>query len=196
MERARVAILISGSGTNMVSLVESMTAAHPGQAVGVISNKPDAAGLARAEALGLPAIAVPHKGCSKETFEAALHEALLELRPDVICLAGFMRILSADFVNKWPGKILNIHPSLLPLFKGLNTHAQVLEAGMAIHGASVHVVTPQLDDGSIIGQTAIPVLPEDTPDMLAARLLPKEHALYVAALRAFITQTPLPIAHL
>ena len=196
MAKKRVAILISGSGSNMVSLVESMQHDHPGIAVGVIANKAEAAGLAKAQALGLPAITVPHKGRSREDFEADLHSQLLNLRPDVICLAGFMRILSAGFVAKWAGQILNIHPSLLPLFKGLNTHASALDAGVAVHGATVHVVTPELDDGQIIGQTVIAVEPGDTADTLAKRLLPQEHALYCASLRAFLDGSPLPIARL
>lgn len=195
MAAKRVAILISGSGSNMESLIKDMQAGdHPGQPVGVISNNPDAGGLARAQALGVSALVVPHKGRDKESFETDLHQALIELKPDLILLAGFMRILSPPFVEKWPGKILNIHPSILPLFKGLNTHAQALAAGVAIHGATVHEVTPRLDNGQIIGQTAIAIAPHETAETLATRLLPLEHRLYCKSVRAFLNNDPLPIA--
>ncbi len=184
--RRRVAILISGSGSNMVRLIESMAGDHPGVAALAVSNNPEAAGLTKAEALGVPVAIVSHKGRPKAEFEAELDAVLRDARIEVICLAGFMRVLSAGFVARWTGKILNIHPSLLPLFKGLDTHAQALASGMAVHGCTVHLVTPALDDGPILGQAVIPIRRGDTPDRLAARLLPLEHRLYPAVLRGFL----------
>jgi phosphoribosylglycinamide formyltransferase-1 len=184
----RVAILISGSGSNMVALAKSMVGDHPARPVLVVSNKPAAGGLAKAEGLGIPTTVVSHKDYphDKPAFEAALQNALIAAAPDVICLAGFMRVLSAEFVAKWDGRILNIHPSLLPKYKGLDTHARALAAGDAIHGCTAHEVTATLDDGPILGQAQIEVLPGDTPDALAARLLPLEHALYPEVLRRFV----------
>ena len=184
----RVAILISGSGSNMVALAKSMVGDHPARPVLVVSNKPAAGGLAKAEGLGIPTAVVSHKDYprDKPAFEAALQNALVAAAPDVICLAGFMRVLSAEFVAKWDGRILNIHPSLLPKYKGLDTHARALAAGDAIHGCTAHEVTATLDDGPILGQAQIEVLPGDTPDALAARLLPLEHALYPEVLRRFV----------
>lgn len=170
----------------MVRLVESMADDHPGTAALIVSNNPKAGGIAKAEALGVPVAVVPHKGRPRAAFEAALDAALRDAQIDVICLAGFMRILSADFVARWEGKILNIHPSLLPLFKGLNTHAQALTSGMAVHGCTVHLVTAALDGGPILGQAVVPVRTGDTAPSLAARLLPLEHRLYPAVLRAFL----------
>jgi phosphoribosylglycinamide formyltransferase-1 len=184
-KKTRVAILISGSGTNMEALLEDMAdPSHPGTPAVVISNREDAGGLAKARAQGVPTAVVPHKGRPRAAFEAQLAAELARARAEIICLAGFMRILSAGFVQRRAGRILNIHPSLLPLFPGLDTHAQALAAGVAIHGCSVHEVTAELDAGPILGQAAIPVRPEDTPETLAARLLPLEHRLYPAALRA------------
>ncbi|MEM6742431.1 MAG: phosphoribosylglycinamide formyltransferase [Pseudomonadota bacterium] len=183
--KTRVAILISGSGTNMEALLEDMTdPAHPGEPALVLSNRDDAGGLAKAEARGVPTAVAPHKGRPRAAFEAALAAELARARAEIICLAGFMRILTPGFVQRRAGRILNIHPSLLPLFPGLDTHAQALAAGVAIHGCTVHEVTPQLDAGPILGQAALPVLPEDTPETLAARLLPLEHRLYPQVLRA------------
>ncbi|MHA3913389.1 phosphoribosylglycinamide formyltransferase [Halovulum sp. GXIMD14793] len=194
MSRKRIAILISGSGTNMAALLADMaTADHPAEPVLVVSNIAGAGGLAKAKAAGVPTAVVPHQGREREEFEAALLVALNEVAPDIICLAGFMRILSPDFVSHYKGRMLNIHPSLLPLFPGLNTHARALDAGMAVHGATVHLVTPELDAGPICGQTVIPVLSGDTPETLAARLLPKENKLYPAVLRAFLSNEPKPI---
>jgi len=186
MAQQRVAILISGTGSNMVQLVQDMGPDHPGTPALVVSNTPQAGGLARAQALGVPTAMVPHRGRSKEDFEAELHDTLDTAGIDIICLAGFMRVLSADFVAQWEERILNIHPSLLPLFKGLDTHARALASGMAVHGCTVHLVTAALDDGPILGQAVIPILPKDTPDTLAARLLPFEHQLYPMALRAHL----------
>lgn len=183
----RVAILISGGGSNMVALAESMVADHPARPCLVLSNVPDAGGLDRAQALGIPTACVDHRpfGKDRSGFEAALQEALVAHTPDFICLAGFMRILTPEFVAKWEGRMLNIHPSLLPLYKGLNTHARAIDAGDAEAGCTVHEVTAALDDGPILGQARVPILPGDTPDALAARILPLEHTLYPAVFRRF-----------
>jgi phosphoribosylglycinamide formyltransferase-1 len=183
----RVAILISGGGSNMVALVNSMQGDHPARPVLVLSNDPEAGGLAKADALGVATACVDHKpfGKDRAAFEVALQAALEAANPDIICLAGFMRILTSDFTRKWEGRMLNIHPSLLPKYKGLHTHARALEAGDTEHGCSVHEVTAALDDGPILGQARISIAAGDTPDTLAARLLPLEHALYPAVLRRF-----------
>jgi phosphoribosylglycinamide formyltransferase-1 len=190
----RVAILISGGGSNMVRLVESMTGDHPARPVLVLSNRPGAGGLARAEALGVPTAVVDHTAFpDRESFEAALDAALAPARPDILCLAGFMRVLTAGFVRRWEGRILNIHPSLLPKYRGLDTHARALAAGDAAHGCTVHEVTPALDDGPILGQARVPVEPGDTPDTLAARVLAAEHVLYPAVLRRFAAGDRTPV---
>lgn len=183
----RVAILISGGGSNMLRLVESMTGDHPARPVLVASNDPDAAGLARAAALGVATAAVSHRDFpgDRAGFEAALLQPLLAARPDIICLAGFMRILTPDFVARFRGRMLNIHPSLLPKYPGLDTHARAIAAGDTQAGATVHEVTPDLDAGPILGQARVPVLPGDTPETLAARVLVQEHRLYPAVLRRF-----------
>ncbi|MCF6304331.1 MAG: phosphoribosylglycinamide formyltransferase [Rhodobacteraceae bacterium] len=184
--KKRVAILISGGGSNMVALARSMGKDHPAKPVLVLSNNANAGGLQKAADLGIPTAIVDHRQFdTRPDFETGLHKALLAADPDIICLAGFMRILSAGFVENWAGKILNIHPSILPLFPGLHTHQRALDAGMAVHGCSVHLVTPELDAGPILGQAVIPVLSADTPDDLAKRLLPMEHQLYPAALKKF-----------
>lgn len=183
----RVAILISGGGSNMVQLVRSMTGDHPARAVLVASNDPAAAGLVRAAEMGVPTAAVDHRpfGRDRAAFETALLEPLLAAKPDIVCLAGFMRILTPDFVARFSGRMLNIHPSLLPKYPGLNTHARALAAGDTQAGATVHLVTPELDCGPILGQASVPVQPGDTPDSLAARVLTAEHRLYPAVLRRF-----------
>lgn len=183
----RVAILISGGGSNMVALVRSMTGDHPARAVLVLANSADAGGLAKAADMGIATAVVDHRpfGKDRAAFEAELTKALVAHSPDIICLAGFMRVLAADFVNQWPGQILNIHPSLLPKYKGLNTHARALEAGDAEAGCSVHQVTAELDGGPILGQARVSILPDDTVEMLAARILPLEHRLYPDVLRKF-----------
>ena len=183
----RVAILISGGGSNMVSLVEDMARDSFAEPVLVLANNPDAGGLAKAAARGIPTATVDHRPFKgdREAFEAELHKALLAANPDIICLAGFMRILTPEFINRWAGKMLNIHPSILPLFRGLHTHQRALDAGMAVHGCTVHQVTGELDGGPILGQAVIPVLAGDTAEDLAARLLPVEHRLYPAVLRKF-----------
>ena len=188
MSRARVAILISGSGSNMVRLVEDMKRPdHPAKPVLVLSNTPDAAGLAKARALGVDALAVDHRGKDRADFEALLNAALHSHKPDIICLAGFMRVLSADFVAGWQGQILNIHPSLLPAFKGLDTHHRALQAGVAVHGCTVHVVTPDLDDGPILGQAVVDIASNETAETLAQRVLVMEHRLYPKVLERFAT---------
>lgn len=192
----RVAILISGGGSNMVRLVESMTGDHPARPVLVLSNDPEAGGLGRAEAMGVAAAAVDHRPFGKDRagFEAALQAALDRARPDILCLAGFMRILTPGFVARWTGRMLNIHPSLLPKYRGLDTHARALAAGDAEHGCTVHEVTADLDGGPILGQARLRIEPGDTPETLAARLLPLEHRLYPAVLRRFAEGDRTPIA--
>lgn len=180
----RVAILISGGGSNMVRLVESMAGDHPARPVLVVSNRPDAGGLARAQALGVPTAVVDHRAYDgRPAFEAALARVLDAQRPDIIALAGFMRILTADFVQHYTGRMINIHPSLLPAYPGLDTHARALAAGDAQAGCTVHEVTPELDAGPILGQGRVPVCAGDTPQTLAARVLEMEHRLYPAVLR-------------
>lgn len=183
----RVAIFISGGGSNMMKLLDSMTGDHPARACVVLSNTPSAGGLDKAEARGIPTEVVRHQPFNgdRSAFEHALMGALSDHKPDLICLAGFMRKLTADFVDAWQGRILNIHPSLLPKYKGLHTHARALEAGDTEHGCTVHEVTPLLDDGPILGQARVPVLPDDTEETLAARVLVQEHLLYPLVLRRF-----------
>jgi phosphoribosylglycinamide formyltransferase-1 len=183
-----VAILISGAGSNMLALARDMAdPAHPAAPCLVLSNRPDASGLARAAELGIPTAAVDHRafGGDRSAFEAAMAEPLAASGAEVLCLAGFMRVLTPGFIAAWAGRMLNVHPSILPLFPGLDTHARALAAGMAVHGCTVHEVTHELDSGPILGQAVIPVLPDDTPETLAARLLPVEHRLYPAVLRRF-----------
>jgi len=182
--KKRVAILISGRGSNMTALVEAARAAdHPAEIVAIISSRPEAAGLTWARAQGLPAQAIDHKAfASREAFDDAVHAALTEARVDLIALAGFMRIQSAGFVERWQGRQLNIHPSLLPLFKGLHPHKQALDAGVKISGCTVHFVTKEMDSGPIVAQAAVPVLEGDTPESLATRILQAEHKLYPQAL--------------
>lgn len=184
MTKKRVAVLISGRGSNMSALVEAARDAnYPAEIVAVIANKADAGGLEVAHLEGIPAIAIPHRDyASKSEHEAAVCAALVEAKADIVCLAGYMRIISPEFVAQWEGKMLNIHPSLLPLFKGLHTHEQALEAGVRVHGCTVHFVTAGMDDGPIIAQTAVPVKTGDTPDMLAKRVLSVEHETYTRAL--------------
>lgn len=184
----RVAILISGGGSNMVRLIEDMQAGdHPGRPVLVASSRPDAGGLDRARALGVPTAAVDHRAFAgdRAAFESALLGPLLQARPDILCLAGFMRILTPGFIRRFAGRMLNIHPSLLPLYPGLHTHARAIAAGDAHGGATVHEVTADLDSGPILGQARVPILPGDTPDRLAARVLEQEHRLYPLVLRRF-----------
>lgn len=171
----------------MVALVRSMTGDHPARPVLVLSNRPDAGGLAKARDLGIPAFCTDHRpfGTDRVGFEASLQAHLDAAAADIICHAGFMRILTPEFVTRWQGRMLNIHPSLLPKYPGLHTHAAALAAGDTMHGCSVHEVTSVLDGGPILGQARMAVLPGDTVETLAARLLPLEHRLYPAVLRRF-----------
>lgn len=183
----RVAILISGGGSNMLALADSMVGDHPARPCLVLSNTPGAAGLDKAAARGIARAVVDHRpfGKDRAAFEAALNAALDAAAPDIICLAGFMRILSPEFTSSWAGKMLNIHPSLLPKYRGLNTHARAIEAGDSVAGCTVHQVTAALDDGPILGQAQVPIRPGDTPERLAARVLVQEHRLYPRVLRRF-----------
>ncbi len=182
--KKRIAILISGRGSNMMALVQAARAPdYPAEIVSIIASRPDAAGLAWAKAQGLPTVAIDHKSyATREAFDDAVHAALIEARTHLIALAGFMRIQSAAFVQKWQGRQLNIHPSLLPLFKGLQPHRQAVEAGVKISGCTVHFVTEEMDSGPIVAQAAVPVLGGDTPETLAGRILVAEHKLYPHAL--------------
>ncbi|MBM1219027.1 phosphoribosylglycinamide formyltransferase [Ponticoccus sp. SC2-23] len=191
----RVAILISGSGSNMVTLADDMTGAHPARPCLVLSNRPGAGGLDKARARGIPTAVVDHRdfGGDREAFEEALIAAIEPHAPDILCLAGFMRILTPRFIGHYAGRMLNIHPSLLPKYRGLNTHARALDAGDAEAGCTIHEVTAELDGGPILGQARVPVLPEDTPETLAARVLVQEHRLYPAVLRRFATGDRTPV---
>ena len=179
----------------MRALVESMGDDHPGRAAVVLSNNADSAGIAWARAQGIATEVVDHRphGQNRAAFEAEIMDRLAPYTLDVICLAGFMRVLTAGFVEAWAGRMLNIHPSLLPKYPGLHTHARALEAGDSEHGCTVHVVTSVLDDGPILGQRRIPILPDDTPDRLAARVLVEEHRLYPAVLQRFLVGEGSPI---
>lgn len=188
--KARLVILISGRGSNMRSIVE---AANQGQLdvdiAAVISNRPDAAGLEYAQQAGIDAQVIDHKLYdSRESFDAAMAEVIDSYQPDFVILAGFMRILTADFVEHFAGRLINIHPSLLPKFKGLHTHQRAIESGETEHGASVHFVTAELDDGPVILQAKVPVLDDDDADTLAARVLEQEHLLYPAAIQKLVLQ--------
>lgn len=183
-KKTRIAILISGRGSNMVSLIEAaFDPDFPAEIALVLSNRPEAAGLARARQAGIEAKAIDHKTyASREAFDSVLHEELTAAGIELVCLAGFMRIFSAGFVEAWAGRMINIHPSLLPLFRGTHTHEQALAAGVRLHGCTVHYVVPELDAGPIVAQAAVPVLPGDDPDALAERVIVQEHRLYPAAL--------------
>lgn len=185
MARLRVGVLISGRGSNMTALAEACAdPAYPAEIVLVLSNEPGAAGLARAAALGLPTADIDHRGfADRAAFDAAVTARLEAAGVEFVCLAGFMRLLTAGFVEHWRDRLLNIHPSLLPAFRGLDTHERALAAGASMHGCTVHVVRPELDDGPVVMQAAVPVLPGDTAASLAARVLEQEHRIYPAALR-------------
>ena len=191
----RVAILISGGGSNMVALLRDMAEDRAAVPVLVASNDPASPGLDRAAALGVPTAAVDHRAFAgdRAAFEAALLTPLLEARPDILCLAGFMRVLTPGFVDRFRGRMLNIHPSLLPMYPGLHTHARALAAGDREAGCTVHEVTPVLDDGPILGQARVPVLPGDTEATLGARVLGMEHRLYPAVLRRFVRGDRTPV---
>ncbi len=191
----RIAILISGGGSNMVRLVETMLAEGYAAPVLVGSNDPAAAGLVRARDLGVATVAVDHKpfGKDRAAFEAELLRPILAAEPDILCLAGFMRVLTPDFVRRFEGRMLNIHPSLLPKYPGLHTHQRALEAGDTEAGCTVHEVTPVLDDGPILGRARVPVLPDDSAETLAARVLKLEHQLYPAVLRRYVRGDRSPV---
>ena len=191
--KARVAVLISGAGTNMAALLYAAKAeTGPYELVLVASNDPAAPGLKIAEAEGIATWAHSHKGLTRDAFDALVDEQLRGAGADYVALAGYMRILTDAFVERWAGRMLNIHPSLLPKYKGLNTHQQAIDAGDAFGGCSVHVVTPTLDDGPVLAQTPVAIVPGDTSETLAARVRFAEHQLYPAALAAFVTRERSP----
>jgi phosphoribosylglycinamide formyltransferase-1 len=185
MSRKRVGILISGRGSNMAALIEAARADnYPAEIVLVASNRPDAGGLQTAQAVGIATATVDHTGYGKDraAFERALQAVLDKHRVDLVCLAGFMRLLTGEFTTHWQERMLNIHPALLPAFKGLDTHRRALEAGVKIHGATVHFVVPEMDSGPIIAQGAVPVHEGETEQALAGRVLTVEHRIYPLAL--------------
>lgn len=186
MSRARVLVLISGGGSNLQTLMDAAKAEDcPFDIVHVISNRPDAFGLKRAEHAGISSACLDHKSFKVRTqFDAALAAQIDQINPDLIVLAGFMRIMGAEFTSRYEGRMINIHPSLLPNFPGLHTHVRALQAGVTLHGCTVHWVTAGVDEGAIIGQACVPVLPGDSPDDLAARVLVQEHRLYPACVSA------------
>ncbi len=183
--RKRIVVFISGGGSNMVSLADACAEpGFPAEIVGVISDKPDAGGLAKAAVRGIPTFVFERKAYpGKAEHEAAILATLDSLKPDIICLAGYMRLISGEFISRYEGRMLNIHPSLLPLFPGLHTHQRAIDAGMKLAGCTVHFVTEGMDEGPIVAQGAVPVLPGDTAESLAARVLTVEHQLYPLALK-------------
>lgn len=188
MARSKIAVLISGRGSNLQSLIDAAAKPDfPGEIALVISNRPKAAGLERASKAGIPVEVVDHKSFeTREDFEAAINHALKTAKVDFICLAGFMRVLTAGFASDWRGRLINIHPSLLPSFEGLHVHERMIQAGVKIAGCTVHFVSADVDSGPIIGQAAVPVLPGDDEEKLAARILEQEHTLYPACLRLLL----------
>ncbi|MCE9666909.1 phosphoribosylglycinamide formyltransferase [Myxococcus stipitatus] len=189
MSRARLGVLVSGSGSNLQALLDACASdGFPAEVACVVSNVPTAYALERARAAGVPAVVVDHKAlASKADFERALLGVLREARVEWVCLAGFMRLLSADFLGQFPGRVLNIHPSLLPAFPGLHAQRQALERGVKVTGCTVHFVDAGTDTGPIIGQAAVPVLPDDDEKSLSARILAEEHRLYPLAVRLAVT---------
>ncbi|NJC05935.1 phosphoribosylglycinamide formyltransferase-1 [Sphingomonas kaistensis] len=188
-DRARVAVVISGEGSNMAALLYASRLPDTAtEIVLVASNNPDAAGLALAEAEGVPTWSLSHKGLTREAFDDALDDALTAARPDAVALAGYMRLLTPAFVARWRGRLLNIHPSLLPKYRGLDTYARALDAGDSHAGCTVHLVTEDVDAGEILGQVAVAIRPGDTPDTLAARVRLAEHQLYPATLAAYVSR--------
>jgi formyltetrahydrofolate-dependent phosphoribosylglycinamide formyltransferase len=189
VKKTKVGILISGRGSNMMALVEASRVEEcPYEIAIVASDKPDAAGLAWAREQGLVTFAISPKGLGKPAYEAAIDGALRSAGAEVVALAGYMRLLSDEFVAKWRGRIVNIHPSLLPKYKGLDTHSRALEAGDTVAGCSVHVVTEELDGGEVLGQAQVPIAPGDTADTLAERVLAEEHRLYPKVLADFVAR--------
>lgn len=185
MAKTKLAILISGRGSNMQALIDACAQPDfPAEIALVLSNRPDAGGLDRAKDASLPTAVVDHAGYeTREAFEAVMSDLIEASGAQLVCLAGFMRLLTADFVNYWRDRLINIHPSLLPAFPGLHTHERAIEAGVKLHGCTVHFVRAEMDNGPIIGQAAVPVLSGDTPDDLAARVLAAEHQLYPACVK-------------
>jgi phosphoribosylglycinamide formyltransferase 1 len=184
VSRKRVAVLISGRGSNMTALLAATKdPAYPADVVLVVSNRADAAGLAHATHAGVATIVIDHVGRDREAFDLALHDALAANKIEIVCLAGFMRLLTPSFVQRWHGRLLNIHPALLPAFKGLDTHARAIASGVKIHGATVHFVVAEMDSGPIIIQAAVPVFDSDTDETLSARVLAVEHKIYPYALK-------------
>lgn len=186
MARKRVAVLISGRGSNMVALLEAAKApGFPAEIVLVLSNKADAGGLAFAREAGIATAVIEHKTYGKDRagFDAAMQAELAKHAVELVCLAGFMRLLTPDFCEAWAGRMINVHPALLPSFKGLDTHARALESGVKLHGCTTHFVTPGMDEGPIILQAAVPVLDSDTEETLATRVLKEEHRIYPLTLR-------------
>lgn len=185
MKKLKLGVLVSGRGTNLQALIDACAdPGYPAEIVLVASNKPDAAGLDRAKAAGIPVLGLDWKSFDdRARFEAALDQELRKAGTELVCLAGYMLLLGQPFVDRWRGRLINIHPSLLPLFKGLNPHAQALGAGVRVSGCSVHYVVADMDSGPIIGQKAVSVLPGDDVDSLAARVLEAEHALYPQCVR-------------
>lgn len=183
--KKKIGVLVSGRGSNLQALIDACAQpGFPAEIVLVISNIPGVYALERAEKAGIATQVIPHKGFpSREEFDAAMDASLRAAGVEIVCLAGFMRLLTKGFVEGWAGRMINIHPSLLPSFKGLHTHERAIEAGIKLHGCTVHLVTPDLDDGPILVQAAVPVLPDDTPDSLAARVLEQEHKAYPLGLR-------------
>jgi phosphoribosylglycinamide formyltransferase-1 len=189
MTRARIAVVISGEGSNMAALLyASRLAGSPTEIVLVASNNPEAPGLALAEAEGIPTWSLSHKGLSREAFDQALHAALASARPDAVALGGYMRLLTPAFVQRWQGRLLNIHPSLLPRYRGLDTHARAIAAGDSHGGCTVHLVTEEVDAGEVLGQLPVAIRPGDTPEILAARVRLAEHQLYPAVLAAYVSR--------
>ena len=189
-DKARVAVLISGRGSNLAALIDAARLSDcPYEIALVVSNVEDAPGLALAQDAGIATFARSHKGVERTDFDSLIDEKLLAARIDWVALAGYMRLLSSEFVRRWAGRMVNIHPSLLPLYKGLDTHARAIAAGDAQAGCSVHLVTAELDDGPVIAQAAVPILPGDTVDTLAARVLIEEHRLYPAALARLVASS-------
>ena len=191
----RLAIFISGGGSNMKALVNSMQGDHPARPAVIFSNDEHAGGILWARQQGIETAVIDHRPFAgdRAAFETAIQTRLSDYRPDMICLAGFMRVLTAGFVDPWKGRMINIHPSLLPKYRGLHTHARALAAGETEHGCTVHEVTPELDDGPILGQAIVPVKSDDTPDTLGARVLKREHELYPAVLRHFVVGDKAPV---
>ncbi|GHU04321.1 phosphoribosylglycinamide formyltransferase [Alphaproteobacteria bacterium] len=185
VEKIAIGVLISGRGSNLQALLDAASApSFPARVALVLSNKADAGGLAQAEKAGVETLVLDHRAFPDRTsFDAEMTRALEEKSVSLVCLAGFMRLLSEEFVTRWQGRLINIHPSLLPLFKGLYPHRQALQAGVKLHGCTVHFVTPEIDDGPIIAQAPVPVLEGDDEDSLASRVLLEEHRLYPLAVR-------------